>query len=391
MRIAYFDCFSGASGDMILGSLLDAGAKLGDLRQVLKKLPLDGYTLSTRNVIRGGFSGKKFNVRVTPQNNARSRGLEDILRLLAKSGLSQHVKDRATSIFNRLAEAEARAHGKPKNEVHFHEVGAVDSIVDIVGAAIALDLLKIDIVHCSPIALGNGFIQCQHGRLPVPAPGTAHLLKGIPVRATDVDGELTTPTGVAVLTSLATTFGSMPAMTIESVGVGAGLANRPSLPNLLRVFIGSTPSVFQEDHVAVVETNIDDMSPELLGIVVNNLLRLGALDAYFTPIYMKKNRPAVKLTVLVSPEKLPQIQRAVFHETSTFGMRVSLVCRSKLEHKSTNVKTHYGSVRIKIGKLDGKTVTRSPEYDDCLKLAKTTGVPLRTIYEAANVAAQKLS
>jgi len=248
VRMAYFDCFSGASGDMIIASLLSAGLKLAELQRHLQRLPLAGYKLSARKVRRAGFAGTAFNVKLehhhaghgAHHSHAAERGLPDILQLIHSSDLDKSVQERAAKIFRRLAKAESRAHGKPISEVHFHEVGAVDSIVDIVGAAIAVHLLGIERVECSPMALGNGTVQCAHGTLPVPAPGTAALLEGVPIRNTDVQGELTTPTGAAILTTLASSFGPMPAMTIGSVGVGAGGADRPQLPNLLRVFICET-------------------------------------------------------------------------------------------------------------------------------------------------------
>jgi uncharacterized protein (TIGR00299 family) protein len=267
--------------------------------------------------------------------------------------------------------------------VHFHEVGAVDSIVDIVGAAAALDLLGIERVECSPLALGNGTITCSHGTLPIPAPGTAELLRGVPVLRTEVRGELTTPTGAAILTTLAAAFGPLPAMKIECVGSGAGHADRPELPNLLRVFIGETASRSATDEVAVVETNLDDLSGELCGAALDKLLEAGAVDAFFTPIQMKKNRPAVLLTALVPPDKLPQVEEALFEHTSTFGLRVSLIQRRKLDREWKTVKTAYGPIRIKLGKLDGRVITASPEYEDCRALAEKKMVPVRKVYEAA--------
>ena len=376
---------------MILGALIDAGLTLTRLKAALAALPLTGYRLSARSVRRAGFAGRKVSVALEKHRSHHSgeehRGLREILSLINLSDLSDSVKEKAGRIFRRLAEAESRAHGASVETVHFHEVGAVDAIVDIVGTCAALELLAVERVHCSPLALGKGTVRCAHGVMPIPAPGTAALLKGVPVQEADVEGELTTPTGAAILSTLAESFGPMPAMTVQSVGVGAGSADRPERPNLLRVFVGETAGPTLEDHVAVIETNLDDMTPELCGALFERLIAAGALDVYVTPIVMKRGRPAVLVTVITPPEQCTALQTMLFEETTTFGVRVSFAHRQKLDRSWRKVSTPYGDVRVKVGALGGKVITISPEYEDCRKAAEERGVPIRKVYEAAQRAA----
>jgi uncharacterized protein (TIGR00299 family) protein len=324
------------------------------------------------------------------------RFLNDILTLIDESNLSQRIKNTTKAIFDRLATAEAKVHGATKDTVHLHEVSAVDSIVDIVGAVIGIDLLGVEEIYASPISLGSGFIRCSHGVMPVPVPGTLELLVGVPVCQTNIRKELVTPTGAAIITTLAKGFGAMPQMTIDKIGYGAGSRDLEEQPNLLRVIIGekkedSPLSPFQreaggcydEDKIIVLETNIDDISSEIYGYLMEKLFPLGALDVFFTPIFMKKNRPATMLNVLVERQNLKNIIDFIIAETTTFGVRFYEVERQKLQREFMTVKTQYGDIRVKMGKVGDKVIKAVPEYEDCKKLAEANGVSVRKVYEAA--------
>lgn len=382
MRFAYFDCFSGASGDMIIGACLDAGLSLDALRAALAALNLPGYSVDAEKVRKQGLAATAFHVAIDEQADKPHRHLKHVRQIIEAGSLADPVKQRAIRIFGRLAEAEAAAHGTTVEKVHFHEVGAIDAIVDIVGACVALDALGIDEVRCSPIPTGHGTVTCEHGVMPVPAPGTAALLKGVPLAACDEPGELTTPTGAAILTSLATGYGPMPAMTIEAIGYGAGRREGKTRPNLLRVLIGQGHSGAEADEVAVIEANVDDSTPEAVGYAVEKLLAAGALDTFCTPIYMKKNRPAVMITVLAEPVRQQELEAILFAETTTFGVRTQRMSRRKLDRSHVEVDTPYGRVRVKVGRQGGKVVTVSPEYEDCRAAAERTGTPLREVMAA---------
>jgi len=410
LKIAYFDPFSGASGDMILGALVDAGLPLAALRRELAKLALAGYSLSARKTERRHIGGTKVNVRLTEDEEEHEheqehehgrkrtehhhRHLPDILKIIGRSGLPKADKEKAGAVFQRLAEAEARVHRCSPEEIHFHEVGAVDAIVDIVGAVVGLRLLGIERVVCGPLPTGTGTVECAHGRLPVPAPATAQLIKGFPSIATDIEGELTTPTGAALLTTLADSFGPRPPMTVSAIGYGAGSADREALPNLLRVFIGEEASEEERppeggtpneeaDEVAVLEANLDDVSPQVLGYVMERLFEAGALDAFLTPIYMKKNRPAVLLSVIAEPGTVPAIEELLFAETTTFGLRRTIATRRKLAREWIEIATQYGKIRVKVGRLGKTLVQAAPEFEDCRRAAVKAKVPLREVQEAA--------
>jgi len=389
MKIAYFDPFSGASGDMILGALVDAGASSRTLRAELRKLGLDGFSISARRVERSGIGAMKVTVKTRPRDGGHGhhRHLPDILDIIAAADLPDGDKAKASAVFRRLAEAEARVHGCSIEEIHFHEVGAVDAIVDIVGAAIALRLLGIERVVCGPLRTGTGFVECAHGRLPLPAPATAELLQGVPSIGTDVEGELTTPTGAALLTTLADAFGPRPPMAVEAVGYGAGDARREVPPNLLRVFVGEAiaeaEASDEADQVVVLEANLDDLSPEIAGHVMERLFDAGVLDAFLTPIQMKKCRPAFLLTVLVDPVASAATEELILTETTTFGVRRTLASRRKLRREWAKVATPHGAVRIKLGYLGDRLVQAAPEYEDCRAIANRRGLPLKTIYQAA--------
>jgi uncharacterized protein (TIGR00299 family) protein len=386
MRIAYFDCFSGASGDMLVGALVDAGAGEEALRREVGKLGLEGVELSFRDVKKCGIRAKKFDVRCSDDTVGPARGLSDIVALIEGSGICAAAKANAVRVFNRLAEAEARVHGVAAAEVHFHEVGAVDSIVDIVGVCVALELLGVEKIYSSAMALGRGEIQVAHGKLPLPAPATVELLKGKPVRQTGMRGELTTPTGAAVLSTLAARFGEMPEMGISNIGYGAGERELEGQPNVLRVFIGEDVEEAERDWVWEVQTNIDDVSPEVCGYLMERLLGVGALDVFVTPVLMKKSRPGQLVTVLARPESVSDVERVIFEETTTLGTRRKRAERRKLHREEVTVKTCYGEVRGKIASLGERVLFFSPEYESAKAVAIGAGVPLREVMEEAKAA-----
>jgi len=378
MKIGYFDCFSGASGDMILGALIGAGLDQDVLRRELNKLPVSGYALDIRPIKKQGFAAVKVDVTLSAAPGHRHLG--HIVKLIADSTLSQGVKDRAIRIFTRLAEAEAAVHGSTVDKVHFHEVGAVDAIVDVVGAAIGVEMLGLERIVCSPIPVGSGTVTCDHGVMPIPAPGTAELLKGVPLASCDEPGELTTPTGAAILTTLADGFGAMPPMTIESCGYGAGSREGKTRPNLLRLFvvrIGEAPA--ESDQVTLLETNLDDTTGEQIGCATEALFTAGALDVFTTPIFMKKNRPGVLLSVIAPMEKAAACVDILFAQTNTFGVRQHECRRAKLHRECRTVSTRYGDIRMKVGSRGGRTMIASPEYEDCVAAARQHGVPLRDV------------
>jgi uncharacterized protein (TIGR00299 family) protein len=387
VNLAYFDCFSGASGDMVLGACIDAGADIAALTSSLARLGVGGYRLEANPIKKQGFRATRATVRVE-EASPPHRHLSHILKIIETAGLSEQTTSRASAIFRRLAEAEAVAHGSTVERVHFHEVGAVDAIVDIVGACLALEQLEIDEVHCSAIPTGHGTVTCAHGVMPVPAPGTAELLKGVPIAACDEPGELTTPTGAAILTTLAKAFGPMPAMTVASIGYGAGHRDGQTRPNLLRLVIGTVANPAQTDEVAVLEANLDDATPEAIGYVLEKALQAGALDAFAAPIYMKKNRPAVMVTILAEPLRQAAFEELLFRETTTFGVRSYRAQRQKLERTHVTVDTPYGPIRVKVGSRGGQVVTRSPEFEDCRAAAEAHQVALREVIAAALQAAE---
>jgi len=389
VKIAYFDPFSGASGDMILGALVDGGLSLVALRRELRRLPLEGYSISSRKVERNRIAATKVSVKAKGRRHGRRR-LSGILRIIRRSKLPESDREKAAAVFQRLAEAEARVHRCPANEIHFHEVGAVDAVVDIVGTAIGLRLLGVERVASGPLRTGTGFVECAHGRLPAPAPATAQLLKGFPSIGTDIEGELTTPTGAALLTTLADEFGPRPPMTVEAIGHGAGAAERERVPNLLRVFIGEAAADEEADEVVVIEANLDDLSPEIAGYAVERLLDAGALDAFLAPAYMKKNRPGVVLTAIADPTTAPAVEQLILTETSTFGLRRTLASRRKLSREWVHATTRYGKIRIKVGRMGKKLVHAAPEYEECRRAATRHGVPLKAVYQAALEAFQKI-
>jgi hypothetical protein len=442
MRCLYFDCFAGASGDMVVGAMIDLGLNLDYLVSELNKLPLTGYEISTSRVNKNGISATRFevsllttdgNVQLADEHNVEAKypvhqehthddisghqschhTLNAILEILASSSLSPGVKETASRIFRKLGEAEAKVHNQPIDSIHFHEVGETDAVIDIVSAAIGVEWLNPDEIIVSPIHLGTGFVSTSHGRLPVPAPATAEILQNLPVYTTETKGELITPTGAAILATLATGSGPLPVMTIRNIGYGAGKRDR-DFPNVLRICAGEktadipplkkTPASrdpYPEQHASpenefgvhqgsamILEANLDDMNPQLFGSLMDHLLEAGAMDVIFIPVQMKKNRPGIKLQVMIPPEDEAKYLSIIFSETTTIGVRSYPVKKNMLRRELVMVKTPYGPINVKISRLSGKIVNISPEYEDCLVLADQHGLPVKEIIASANASAQ---
>jgi pyridinium-3,5-bisthiocarboxylic acid mononucleotide nickel chelatase len=384
MRLAYFDCFAGASGDMILGALLDAGLDRPALVARLERLKLPDWTLDVRAVSKNGLAATAVNVTHTEPGAHRT--LADITALIAASGLPDAEQTMALRIFRRLAEAEARVHGSTPAEVHFHEVGAVDAIVDIVGAACALSLLGVQAVQASPLPLGRGFTRSAHGILPLPAPAVVELLRGVPLAATTATGETVTPTGAAILVGVATGFGPIPAMRLERIGYGAG-SRDADYPNVLRVLIGETDASPNREALVELATNIDDLNPQLYEHVCARLFAAGALDVWLLPAQMKKGRPGSVFSVLCRPEHEAALSDIIFRETTTLGLRRQMVERRSLARAVRLVTTRFGQARVKLAILEGAVLRAMPEYEDCRQLAERSGAPLREIMAAVEQAA----
>ena len=385
MPICYFDAFSGISGDMTVGALIDAGAAFDQIKERLEALGT-GASYEVEKTARRGIAASKFRVHL-PDVPQKHRHLHHILEMIDRAPLSARAKRTASSVFQRLGEAEAQVHGVPIQNVHFHEVGAADSIADIVGASVALDLLNIDEVHVSPVNVGSGTVNTEHGVLPVPAPATANLLQGKPVYARGPEMELTTPTGAALAVTLGRSFGPLPAMRISSIGHGAGDRDFPMQANVLRVLVGERSSAPEATLVSVLEANIDDSSPQVLGYALDRLMEAGALDVTISPVQMKKNRPGSLLRVIAKPEDQERLAQIVFQETSTLGLRIHSAERRVEERRLLEVETPWGKVR---GKVSGQGVF-SPEYDDCRAIAQSTGTPLKQVQSAAYEAFLKIS
>jgi len=389
MKIAFFDCFAGASGDMILGALLDAGLELAALKSQLGGLKLTHFDLQVEKVVKKGVGGSQALVLIDQDHHSRqARHLSDIRTIIDKSDLPEPVRRRSMRIFTRLAEAEARVHRTAVERIHFHEVGAVDAIVDVVGSVAGLYLLNIDAIYCSPLHVGSGTVTCAHGTLPVPAPATAELTRNVPVYSTGVKGELLTPTGAAILTTLATGFGPMPAMTVSAWGYGAGTSD-PALPNLLRMAVGQTDTDvhgYDMEQAAVVETNIDDMNPQLYDYMIQALLDLGVMDVFLTRVQMKKNRPGTLVTVICKPQMVGSVSELLMRETTTIGLRWRTDNRIKAKRAFAKVQTPFGDVQIKIARAGERVVNIGPEYEDCRRLALEKRVPLKEVMDAARAA-----
>lgn len=375
MKTLYLDCQAGIAGDMTLAALIDLGLPLEHLREELTKLSLPPaeYTLQTEDCRRQGVRGLLFSVQTAEDHPHRHYGA--IETMIAESSLTEPVKARAQRIFRILAEAEAKVHGVAVNDVHFHEVGAVDSIIDIVGTAIALEYLEVARLYVSPLPLGSGFVKTAHGLLPVPAPATAELLKGLPVHGNIGSGERVTPTGAAIIAAMADGYGTPPDFCIEKIGYGAGCKDFTDTSNILRAFIGTAAPTVGEEQLLVMEANIDDSSPEILGYAMDRLFAAGALDVWFTPIQMKKNRPGVTLSLLAPSTAVAAFATIVLTETSAIGLRHYPVARTVLERKCEERPTPFGTVHFKITEFGAK-----PEFDDCRRIAAETGLPLKEVY-----------
>jgi len=391
---------------MVMGALVDAGVPFEALRAELAKLGLPGFTLERREVMKGVFRATKVDVHVHDHDHGAGehghrhehphgrhehprRNLESILGLIAASGLDAAIKTKAVRIFTRLGQAEARVHGTTIDQVHFHEVGAVDAIVDITGACIGLHLLGVEAVHCSALPVGGGFVTGAHGRIPIPGPGTAELLKGFPVVDTGVRRELVTPTGAAILTTLATSAGTMPAMTVEAVGYGAGNMDLET-PNVLRVFLGQSTDSGGRETIMQVETTVDDMQPQLWEAVMERLFEAGALDVYLTPVMMKKSRPGTVLTALCTPDKVTELSRVLFEESSTIGVRWTAYQRERLAREMVSLTTAYGAITFKVSRLEGRVITATPEFDEVRRIARAKGLPVREVLDLARAEGRRL-
>lgn len=382
MRVAYLDLFCGLSGDIMLGALVDAGLPLVELKRGLARMKLGGYRLSARKVMKGAIRATKVDVRIATHAHHHTP-LQAILKLIKSSGLPPAVKEMSSNVFHRLGRAEGRIHGVDPLKVEFHEVGAVDSIVDIVGSCLGLHLLGVEKVHCSRVPVPRGEIRTHHGALPNPGPATVALLDGFPLVPIDLDREVVTPTGAALLAALVEDPGRFPSMTLERSGYGAGDWDLPERPNVARLLVGTTTAAAGSDVVWLVETNLDNASGEVVGYVFEKLLAAGAVDVYTTPIQMKKSRPGVKLSALVAPERREAVESLLLRETPTFGVRRTLMERTKLARTSVTVKTRYGALRLKVGSLDGETLKASPEFEDARAAAEKHGVPLARVIDAA--------
>lgn len=397
-NLLYFDAFNGVAGDMILGALVDMGLPLEYLRVELKKLALQGYELSVNRVERGGLSGSNFQVALRPDthdirngDSGHGRNFDKIQALIESSMLSDWVREKAIAIFRRLAEAEAKVHGSTVDKVHFHEVGAVDAIVDIVGACIGFHYFKIDEFYTSPLNLGGGTVTFSHGTWPVPAPATVELIAGFPSRLSGVEAELTTPTGAAIVTTLAEPVKETPALSLERVGFGAGDRELPDVPNMLRLILGQvlegtrvpegleSIDKVQRERILLLQANIDDMEAEMSGHFMETALGCGALDVFFTPIQMKKNRPGLLMSVLCLADDQDRMVELIFRETTTLGLRVVPQERWVLDREVRRIETEYGSVRIKLGRFRGEVVNIAPEYEDLKLIANQYELPLKQV------------
>ena len=409
-RVLYFDCFSGISGDMALGAMLDAGLPLDDLKRALGALSLGDAHVHAERVLRAGVSATKFHVhehahgthphdhdRVHDHDHLYDRGhahphrsLPEIFALIDGSGLAPAGRGRAKAMFERLAAAEAAIHQMPIESVHLHEVGALDSIIDIVGIVFAMEWAAADAVVCSPLNVGGGMVQSAHGLFPVPAPATVRLLGDAPVYSGQVQKELVTPTGALIATTFATSFGPLPAMSVERVGYGAGERDHPSTPNVLRVLVGrAAENTASTERVTVIECEIDDMNPQIFGVVMDQLNGAGALDVFYTPVQMKKNRPGTLLTVVAKPDRKGDIADIIFRETTTIGLRHYDVDRECLQRELITVETPIGAVRFKVARRDGRVMNAVPEFEDCSKLAAAHNLPVKEVQAIAFKAYQR--
>lgn len=378
-KIAYFDCFSGISGDMCLGAIIDAGVDISQIKNELRKIDIKDYRIINRKVKRSGISATKVDVKVKPYKNIKAVRWKDIEELIIRSKLEEEIKKKGLNIFKRLFEIEAKVHGLKLEEAHLHELGGIDCIIDIFGTIIGLNILHIEDIYVSPINLGSGSIYTSHGVLPVPAPATLELLKDYPIYSSDISFELTTPTGAAIISGLKANPSVMPEIKIGIVGYGAGNKDFPTRPNVLRLIVGEVVNNFSDDMVIVIETNIDDMNPQLYENVIDRLFEAGALDVFLENIIMKKGRPAIKLSVLSRESDVDNMLKIIFNETTTIGVRFYKTYRKTLRRQMKEIKTGYGNITVKNSMLDEKSFKISLEYEDLKRFAKETGIPIKNL------------
>jgi uncharacterized protein (TIGR00299 family) protein len=386
-RIAYLDCVGGLAGDMLVAALVDVGADAELLRSLPGRLGLDGVGVEIERVERQGVGA--LHISFPASGDPGHRDWRTIRRLLQRADLTEQVRTRSTAVFARLAAAEAHVHGVPVDDVHFHELGAVDTLMDICGVVLLLAALGVEQVACSPLPVAGGTVEAAHGTLPLPAPAVVELLRGAPLYGVPTGGELVTPTGAALAAELVSRFGELPPLTLERVGTGAGTRDSAGRPNVVRVFLGEAAGLVTHE-VVLLETNLDDLSPELVPDAVAACFAAGALDVWTTPAQMKKGRPGFVLSVLARPHDEQAVARAVLEQTSALGLRVSRLARYELEREERSVELDGGSVRVKIGRLDGRVVNVAPEHDDCAALAARTGRPVKSVWAAALAAAGEL-
>lgn len=380
MRALYLDCFAGISGNMLLGSLLDVGVPENFLRSELEKLQLTGYHLSVQRVVKSGISANYVDVQLTDHHH-HHRHLPDIIEIIDNASLAADIKENSKKVFQRLAEAEAKVHGTTPDHIHFHEVGAIDAMIDIVGTMIGLHYLGIEKIYVSKLQAGSGFIECSHGRMPVPAPATAELLRLVPYYTGNIEKELVTPTGAAIITALNSEFSPMPdQFSTEIIGYGAGTWDL-DIPNVLRMHYGTLQEQQEDNEIIIVEANIDDLNPQIYGFVMDQLLAGGALDVWLTPVIMKKNRPATLLSVMIQSHQLPTVAELIFRETSTIGIRYSKMARVTASRELVNVESPWGKIRAKVSRYQDRICNITPEYEDCKKAAKEYRVALKEVQQ----------
>ncbi len=399
MRIAYFDITCGISGDMTLAALIDAGVSPEDLRAQLAGLAPGQWELKVQRVHKQGIAAAHVQVTAAHgeehQGGGHGRPYPQLRQLLEQAQIDEQVKAQAAAMLDMLAQAEAQVHGVDKNQVHFHEVGGLDTLVDLAGVAAALKLLGVEAVHCSPIPWTHGFVETAHGRLPVPAPATAKLLEALPIRGLDIEGETVTPTGAVICRYYGRSFGPPPTMSVEAIGLGAGTADFPPIPNILRVLVGKPASHYAAvdllaDSVVLISTNIDDMQPELYESLMEAAFEAGALDVWLVPAFMKHNRPAVQVNALASPSDARAVAQAIFEHSTTLGVRMSEMTRMCLPRENRQVQTEFGPISVKIARMGGRVISAQPEYRQCAEAARRCGVPVRRVYAAALAEAVKL-
>ena len=379
MKTAYLDCFSGISGDMFLGALVDAGLPIEEIRRYLKSLPLKNFEIHATKELRSGITGTKITIEITPGHQT-PRNLEDIKKIIGKAALDPFVKEKSIEIFQNLAKVEASIHGRSINEIHFHEVGATDSIIDVVGTVYGVKALEISPLFVSSLPLGSGFEKTDHGTIPVPSPATIALLKNVPVFGSGVPYEMVTPTGAALVKSLAASFGDIPPMLIENIGYGTGTRDLPDRPNLVRILIGNESAQGVTDTVAMLETNIDDGNPEWLGYLMELLFESGALDVTFTPVQMKKNRPGTNLKVLTTPAQKDSLTDILLRESTAIGVRFNYCQRKTLKRSKVQIESPWGKIPVKeVINLDGSRHFQ-PEYEACREIALKNKIALKEIY-----------